>query len=131
MNVNDWINALKSGNYVQGQRFLWNENKNTYCCLGVLCDIVDSNALENLEDQQTTDIWFITKKLDEPLAELLSRELMLQYLAALNDSGVISFRMIAKEIQAIAEGDTSRYDYYLTALDMNGVVSMVRDKWGG
>jgi len=32
-----WLAALRSGNYKQGESFLrWND---TYCCLGVLCDV--------------------------------------------------------------------------------------------
>jgi hypothetical protein len=32
-----WVEALRSGKYKQGQHHLkWN---NTFCCLGVLCDI--------------------------------------------------------------------------------------------
>lgn len=36
-----WIAALRSGQYEQGQSFLRNGDK--YCCLGVLCDIIDSS----------------------------------------------------------------------------------------
>ncbi len=36
-----WIAALRSGTYKQGHRCLRNTN-NEYCCLGVLCDIVDN-----------------------------------------------------------------------------------------
>lgn len=33
-----WIDALISGDYAQGKKCLKEEN--TYCCLGVLCDLV-------------------------------------------------------------------------------------------
>jgi len=33
-----WLKALRSGNYKQGEINL-NNNNNTFCCLGVLCDI--------------------------------------------------------------------------------------------
>ena len=33
-----WVDALRSGEYKQGQGRLKNE-KNEYCCLGVLCDL--------------------------------------------------------------------------------------------
>lgn len=33
-----WVDALRSGKYVQGRDFLNKDNK--FCCLGVLCDIV-------------------------------------------------------------------------------------------
>jgi hypothetical protein len=35
-----WIDALRSGKYKQGRHCLRNDN-NEYCCLGVLCDIID------------------------------------------------------------------------------------------
>jgi hypothetical protein len=34
-----WIEALRSGEYEQGQECLHNHNENTFCCLGVLCDL--------------------------------------------------------------------------------------------
>ena len=38
-----WITALKSGKYQQGQHVLRNKN-NEFCCLGVLCDIINPNG---------------------------------------------------------------------------------------
>ena len=35
--LNEWIAALRSNKYEQGQQYLHNDGK--YCCLGVLCDI--------------------------------------------------------------------------------------------
>lgn len=32
-----WVEALRSGDYEQGQSFLRNGNK--FCCLGVLCEV--------------------------------------------------------------------------------------------
>lgn len=34
-----WITALESGDYVQGRKTLHNITENTFCCLGVLCDL--------------------------------------------------------------------------------------------
>lgn len=34
----NWLAALRSGVYKQGKRFL-RPTENSYCCLGVLCDI--------------------------------------------------------------------------------------------
>lgn len=34
-----WLDALRSGKYVQGRGALRTES-DTYCCLGVLCDVV-------------------------------------------------------------------------------------------
>lgn len=36
-----WIEALRSGKYSQGRHTLKNSYDMEYCCLGVLCDIVD------------------------------------------------------------------------------------------
>lgn len=36
--VTDWVNALRSGEYVQGEEVLRSAD-NKYCCLGVLCDL--------------------------------------------------------------------------------------------
>lgn len=32
-----WVEALRSGKYIQGQNYLLSND--TYCCLGVLCDL--------------------------------------------------------------------------------------------
>lgn len=35
-----WVEALRSGEYKQGRRYLRNSG-NEFCCLGVLCDLID------------------------------------------------------------------------------------------
>lgn len=35
---NDWLTALRSGKYKQGDGKLYNEVLDTHCCLGVLCE---------------------------------------------------------------------------------------------
>jgi hypothetical protein len=34
-----WVAALRSGEYKQGRKVLHSEAENTFCCLGVLCDL--------------------------------------------------------------------------------------------
>lgn len=34
-----WVEALRSGEYTQGQSVLHNTETNEYCCLGVLCEL--------------------------------------------------------------------------------------------
>ena len=34
-----WVKALRSGKYEQGEGILRSKADNTYCCLGVLCDL--------------------------------------------------------------------------------------------
>ena len=36
-----WIEALRSDKYTQGKGYLHQVQDNSYCCLGVLCDILD------------------------------------------------------------------------------------------
>jgi hypothetical protein len=48
-----WIDALRGGNYLQNQGCLKAEvyeGKIGYCCLGVLCDLVDPDAWSNVTD---------------------------------------------------------------------------------
>jgi hypothetical protein len=37
--LNEWVAALRSGEYQQGSDLLHNQVKNQYCCLGVLCKV--------------------------------------------------------------------------------------------
>jgi len=43
-----WIKALRSGNYEQGKSSLRSLD-NKFCCLGVLCDIIDNKKWETFE----------------------------------------------------------------------------------
>lgn len=42
-----WLTALRSGEYVQGSGFL--HRNNTYCCLGVLCDLAVKAGVVTVE----------------------------------------------------------------------------------
>lgn len=41
-----WVEALRSGKYKQGKKCLRSES-DTYCCLGVLCDIKQKDIWKN------------------------------------------------------------------------------------
>jgi hypothetical protein len=43
-----WIDALRSGEYEQGKQYLKSMD-NKFCCLGVLCDIIDNKKWETFE----------------------------------------------------------------------------------
>ncbi len=43
-----WLEALRSGKYQQAKNFL-RRDETHFCCLGVLCDVVDSSRWEPLE----------------------------------------------------------------------------------
>lgn len=58
-----WCNTLRSGKYEQGRRLLHNKAQNTFCCLGVLCDLavkagVKVNVEVNVEEDSRTE--FVT-----------------------------------------------------------------------
>lgn len=36
----DWVKALRSGKYKQGVDTLYSPERKTYCCLGVLCEVM-------------------------------------------------------------------------------------------
>lgn len=44
-----WVHALESGEYQQGKGFL-HPTPDTYCCLGVMCDLADPNGWEPPDD---------------------------------------------------------------------------------
>ena len=50
----EWLNALSSGEYRKGEGSFYRETTNSYCCLGVLHDILlkkkGSNCSEYLEE---------------------------------------------------------------------------------
>lgn len=40
-----WVAALRSGEYTQGQEVLHHNDTDTWCCLGVACDVARKNGL--------------------------------------------------------------------------------------
>lgn len=101
-----WIEALRSGEYKQGQRTLRRNGR--YCCLGVLCEVareavggdweihgdtiadtftvsdVDAVSLPPVEILDATGLWLNSAR----------------RLANLNDSGLFDFEKIAAIIEA-------------------------------
>ena len=116
-----WVAELRSGKYKQGQNVLRSED-NEYCCLGVLCELIDPNSWGELYStywerddpegfhcgetvgfqsalgsprEQTAfpnDEVLTLAGITKDLAQRLARE---------NDHGY-SFEEIAKEIEALA-----------------------------
>lgn len=54
-----WLDALRSGDYTQGQRYLAVKNKQTgefdFCCLGVLCDLAVAEGA--IDPPTVIDYW--------------------------------------------------------------------------
>ena len=47
-NAKRWIAALRSGEYAQGKGYL-RTHDDTFCCLGVLCDVVDPSKWKEFD----------------------------------------------------------------------------------
>ena len=102
-----WIEALTSGKYLQGEGKL--KENNRFCCLGVLCDIVDplgwsSEAWEGKDDYcrlkelpyKIGDEFFKVKNSSDSIHSVFGT------LASLNDSGT-PFKKIAVIIDDLLE----------------------------
>src|ERR1044072_871955 len=63
-----WLKALRGGRYRQGTGQLKNEMNGSYCCLGVLCQVVNPKFLSRYEGDMMTSC------IPEPIAEKLGIE---------------------------------------------------------
>ena len=101
-----WIAALRSGNYAQGDEALcWNNSeKLSYCCLGVLCDIVNPTKWEHF-GKDTQSLYHFENSVtgwDMPTKNFLETQGIswaeAEILANMNDAGE-SFSNIATYIE--------------------------------
>ena len=103
-----WIDALRSGKYRQGQGVLRTRD-NGFCCLGVLCDIVDTDSWKvvNVSGEEKFDSTFGSDSISGfPKQEVLDLVGMsfedAETLADLNDNGC-TFDFIASDIERWSE----------------------------
>jgi hypothetical protein len=88
-----WIDALQSGNYVQRHNKL--RQGSEYCCLGVLCDVVDPTKWKG----NSYEIEDATSYPTQTVLDLVGLEYVeASKLAELNDNGA-SFAEIARHIK--------------------------------
>jgi hypothetical protein len=61
-----WVKALRSGKYKQGQEVLHHKenDKNTYCCLGVLCDLYQQDRRSKKKKMLDVDNEYCTVTYD-------------------------------------------------------------------
>ena len=95
-----WVAALRSGRYRQSKEYLYVPNHG-YCCLGVLCDIVDDSKWV---DNAHTEYDFGDKvKCQYPTKNWLDKVGLLdytaEYLTILNDNNNKTFTEIADWIE--------------------------------
>jgi hypothetical protein len=121
--IDEWTEALRSRKFWQGDRNLYDKDTNTYCCLGVLCEIsgVNFKSVKNLD---VVDIFDLKDSFGKGIDKFFAGDNItrLEYLAFLNDMG-LSFNVIAKEIESINNGDDSRYLHFTK----DGTVSQIRE----
>lgn len=95
-----WLAALRSGEYVQGQRYLYTKEPERFCCLGVL----EHCAGGPVEDRETPsfdwlkkhEIVFLNREGNSDDNPYISSWGL--YATAANDAGR-SFEKIAKELE--------------------------------
>ncbi len=92
-----WISALKSGNYKQGtgclKKTVLGENK--YCCLGVLCDLINP---EIWKDTEVNDRFSWNNRTDSIEGNVTLPSYIQSDLISLNDAKGSSFEEIADYI---------------------------------
>ena len=90
-----WIDALKSGDYKQGESVLYSNQDDTYCCLGVYCVAV-GNVLKkgvNLHDLETEWIVNLSEKYTKSIPKVLkehhqAEDGIVMHLANMNDGAI-------------------------------------------
>lgn len=103
-----WVAALRSGEFKQGRRALGNKVSNSFCCLGVLCELAVKEEVckkESTENVYTYDArytWYLPHvvknwaNMRTATGEIKSLN---EYLYALNDIQMKSFTEIADIIE--------------------------------
>ena len=99
----DWVAALRSRKYKQGRFFLKNFD-DEYCCLGVLCDIIDSSKWETTKEKNPAWTSSNGEKLrtsfnNKDLEKIGLTEKEQDMLISLNDDNEFSFSLIADYIE--------------------------------
>lgn len=89
-----WLEALRSGLYRQGRGRLRRSRNNTFCCLGVLCDVIAPKDWKNEKHQGFTNLPSVQIGIQAGLAGIEIRKL-----ARLNDSDRVDFPEIADWIE--------------------------------
>lgn len=100
--VQNWIDALRSGKYNQGRKYLhtYIDSDHRFCCLGVLCDL--NTSVVKKQEKVDKELEFTFFSYDQYIAMLpdkfkMPKDLQLT-LMSMNDSGE-SFEKIADYIE--------------------------------
>ena len=95
-----WVNALRSGEYKQGRVALYNKGYDSFCCLGVLCDVagIDRDDIRGLGMPTREQAKVIGMPYAGPHDDYEARKSIIGRLAKFNDDGK-SFKWIASYIE--------------------------------
>jgi hypothetical protein len=96
--LKEWITALRSGKYEQTQGHL--RNGDSYCCLGVLCDVVDPKGWNSSSYDRWQHRECSIYPNSEIIGDLLVEDLHYGFLSYLNDSKDLTFLEIADGLEA-------------------------------
>lgn len=97
----NWVAALRSGKYKQGKQRLYNQQTDTYCCLGVaahMCESLPSIFYNNAIIPSTSNQNSTGEILKIPV-ELSDDEFLQRCLWTMNDEQEKSFEEIADYIE--------------------------------
>lgn len=94
-----WVKALRSGKYKQGGGFLRKGDR--FCCLGVLCDVVDPEGWGEWDSYTNSRPHFSCHLLPGPevLVDVGTNILSVRKLSFMNDVERKSFQEIANYIE--------------------------------
>jgi hypothetical protein len=96
----NWVKALRSGEYTQGSNFMFNNFTNTYCCLGVACEVAGHDLKLKTRDELKVSYISSLHYDDSSVPTELSFDPEFQgELVNMNDSGDYSFSDIADWIE--------------------------------
>lgn len=99
----EWIRALKSGKYKQGRqrlKIIHKDKSNSYCCLGILCNIIAKKGLGKWEKRNFiyNDDIFETELEGDLMDEVELHGIEQDHLIKMNDQDKSSFKKIADYI---------------------------------
>jgi hypothetical protein len=92
----EWIAALRSGEYRQGLNYLHDSERNTFCCLGVLCRVAGV-SIDDIRDVISTDTPCLDSGIDKEMRSYLGD--------TLNDGQGKTFSEIADYIESEIPAD--------------------------
>lgn len=98
-----WLTALRDGSHKQGRFRLRRASEETFCCLGVLCDVASP---ESWSYDERREVWLFGRFDDSFFApsELLHRDIQ-ENLSRMNDTGGLNFEDIANYIEQYIVAD--------------------------